>query len=88
MLVERKNGAQTVGRREGVSTPSETHPDPMTDQAILIEMARLLSIIERHWATHFTTGNEIDALTAHRVHAILTEYRQRYPAASVNSAHP
>jgi len=56
----------------------------MTDQAILIEMARLLSIIERHWASHFNTGNEIDALTSHQVRAVLVEYRQRYPRVGVD----
>jgi hypothetical protein len=43
----------------------------MTDQAMLTEMARLLAIIERYWATHFSTGDEIDALTIHQVRAIL-----------------
>ena len=56
----------------------------MTDQAILIEMARLLSIIERHWASHFNTGNEIDALTSHQVRAVLVECRQRYPRVRVD----
>jgi hypothetical protein len=41
----------------------------MTDQAMLAEMARLLAIIERYWATHFSASNEIDALTTHRVRA-------------------
>jgi hypothetical protein len=58
----------------------------MTDQAFLIEMARLLSIIERYWASHFSTGNEIDALTSHQVRAILAEYRRRYPRVGVDDA--
>jgi hypothetical protein len=49
----------------------------MTDQAMLTEMARLLAIIERYWATHFSTGDEIDALTIHQVRAILAEHRLR-----------
>jgi hypothetical protein len=49
----------------------------MTDQAMLTEMARLLAIIERYWATHFNTGDEIDALTIHQVRAILAEHRLR-----------
>jgi hypothetical protein len=49
----------------------------MTDQAILTEMARLLAIIDRYWATHFNTGDEIDVLTIHQVRAILAEHRLR-----------
>jgi hypothetical protein len=66
-----------VGSQQRMSA----HSEPMTDQAILIEMARLLSIIERHWASHFSTGNEIDALTSHQVRV---EYRQRYPRVGVD----
>jgi hypothetical protein len=59
----------------------------MTDQAMLAEMARLLAIIERYWATHFSAGNEIDALTTHRVRTILAEHRQRYPGVSLENPH-
>jgi hypothetical protein len=61
----------------------------MTDQAMLTEMARLLAIIERYWATHFNTGDEIDALTIHRVRAILAEHRLRLRSrgASLDNQH-
>jgi hypothetical protein len=49
----------------------------MTDEAILAEMARLLAIIERHWTTHLSASDDIDAFTVQRVRAILTEHRQR-----------
>jgi hypothetical protein len=42
------------------------------------EMASLLQIIERHWATHFSAADEIDPLTVLRVRSILTEHRRRY----------
>jgi hypothetical protein len=49
----------------------------MTDQALLAEMARLLSLIELHWSSHFSVGEEIGALTVHQVRAVLVEHRQK-----------
>jgi hypothetical protein len=53
-------------------------PNAVTDQGMLAEMASLLQIIERHWTTHFSAGDEIDPLTVLRVRSILTEHRRRY----------
>jgi hypothetical protein len=56
---------------------------------MLTEMARLLAIIERNWATHFSTGDEIDALTIHQVRAILADHRLRLRSrgASLDNQH-
>jgi hypothetical protein len=62
---------------------------PVTNQALLAEMARLLALIERHWSTHFSPGGEIDAFTVQQVHAVLAEHRQKLLIpVNVDDVHP
>jgi len=58
--------------------PVNRVPNAVTDHGMFAEMASLLQIIERHWATHFSAADEIDPLTVLRVRSILTEHRRRY----------
>jgi hypothetical protein len=66
-----------LGGRRFPGVTVEALPDAVTDQGMLVEMASLLQIIERHWATHLSTGDEIDALTVVRVRSILAKHRLR-----------
>jgi hypothetical protein len=66
-----------LGGRRFPSVTVKALPDAMTEQGMLAEMASLLQIIERYWATHLSTGDEIDTLTVVRVRSILAEHRLR-----------
>jgi len=44
---------------------------------MIAEMARLLAVIDRHWTTHFSAADDIDASTIQQVRAILAEHRQK-----------
>jgi len=67
-----------LGSQRSPSVAAKAIPDAVTDQRMLAEMASLLHTIDRHWATHLSTGDEIDSLTIVRVRSILAEHRLRY----------
>ena len=78
-LMPSKLSVDTTARHfpNGRVTAFENLIPNMTDEAMLAEMARLLTIIERYWTTHLSASDEIDAFTVRQVRAILTEHRQK-----------